>query len=50
MNIVQKIFYDPGNGYIINIKFISFNKKQQQVEWPFKLGEPYLVSRCIHTI
>jgi len=43
MNEIQKVFDQFVNRNIINIQFISFNKKQQKVERTFKLGQMNLV-------
>ena len=42
MNIIEKIFGDFCNGDIINVQFVPFYKKQQQVERPFELRKFYL--------
>jgi hypothetical protein len=44
---MQKILYNAGDGYVVNIQLVPFNKKEQQVEGPFKLGKLYLVCRGI---
>jgi hypothetical protein len=47
MNESKKVIDDPGDGNIINIKFVPLNKKEQQVKRAFKLGQSYLVG-CTH--
>ena len=48
MNIIKKIVRDLRNGNIIDIQFVPFYKKQQEIEWPFKLRKLYLVRCVIH--
>ena len=48
MNKVEKVINDIRNGNIINIQFIPFNEKQQQVERPFKLRQLNLVRGIMH--
>ena len=47
MDVSKEIIDDPGNWDIVDIQFISFNKKKQKVERTLKLREFYLV-RIIH--
>ena len=50
IDIIQKFFCDLCNRNIVNIQFITFNKKQKQVERAFKLGKLYLPGCSIHEI
>ena len=38
MDEIQKILDEFMDGYIVNIQFVSFYKKKQQVERAFELG------------
>ena len=44
MDKVEEVINDPGNRNIVNVQFITFNKKKQKIKRPFKLGQFYLVS------
>lgn len=44
MDVFKKVFDDFRNWNIIDVEFVSFNKKQKKIERPFKLGKLYLVS------
>jgi hypothetical protein len=48
VDVLQKIFNDVGDGYIVDIQFVALNEEKQQVERPFKLGQFYLICRRIH--
>jgi hypothetical protein len=43
MDVLKKVFDYSGDGDIVNIQLISFNKEQQQIEGTFKLRQFYLV-------
>jgi hypothetical protein len=38
VNIIKEIVDNAGNGDIIDIEFISFNKKKKKVKRAFELG------------
>jgi hypothetical protein len=48
MDIIHEIVDDTGDGDIINIQFIPFNKEKQEIKRSFKLGKFYLVRAIIH--
>ena len=48
MNIIQEIVNDAGNRNIINIQFIPFNKKQEEIKRSLKLRKFDLVRSIIH--
>lgn len=38
MDVGQEIIDDPGDGYIIYIQLVPFDKEQKQIKRTFKLG------------
>jgi hypothetical protein len=42
MNIGQKIIGNLGNRNIVDVQFVTLNKKEQQIKGSLKLGKFYL--------
>jgi hypothetical protein len=50
MKEVQEILGDFRDGNIIDVQFVPFDEKKQQVEWSLKLWKLNLVRWCLHDL
>src|SRR5215217_5261289 len=50
VDVRQEIVDEFGNGNVVNIEFVTLNKKQEQVEGAFKLRQLYLVRGVVHRL
>ena len=39
LDVLQKVIRDPGDWNVVDIEFVPFNKKQQQIKGAFKLRQ-----------